>query len=160
MVKQSESSQRISQFERINKIPLDFAVKSIRFINKIPKLNDEPLYDLTDENIGKLKELLGVPFVSFDGVEKYLTLEEKAAAIFCMTIRGHKFGNGNKRTAVVLLLGLLFVNDKWVTFSWAELYELAMEVAKGTSVHFEAQIQEVAQILSKKVIALVEVKEQ
>lgn len=154
----SKSSRNSSQQQRVNEIPLDFAVGAIDYINKMPKLSVEPLYDLTDENISKLHDLIEFPFVSFAGIEKYRTLETKAAAIFCITIRGHKFGNGNKRTAVMLLLLMLYVNAKWITISWTELYNLAMKVAKETSESFETQIEKVAKALSEKVIALEEAR--
>lgn len=64
---QSESSQKISQQKRIKKIPRDFAVLAIRFLNETPGLNAEPLYDLTKENVRKIEELIEVPFASFDG---------------------------------------------------------------------------------------------
>lgn len=156
MEKQLKSSQKINQCEQIKKVPLSFAVHSISYINEMPELNVEPLYDLTKENISKLNELIETPFLSFDGIEKYPTLEEKAAVIFCVTIRGHKFGNGNKRTAVMLLLVLLYINGKWIAFSWVELYKLAMEIAENTCAKFEMQIDEVAKKLSTRVITLTE----
>lgn len=154
MAKQSESSQKTNRQRRVKKISLDFAVSSIKIANEIPELNSESLYDLTDENISKLRELIDAPFISFEGIEKYPTLEEKAAVIFCITIRGHKFGNGNKRTAVILLLTMLYVNEKWLTLSWAALYELAMKTAKDTHTNFETRIEEIAKILSENTITL------
>lgn len=112
----------------------------------------ESMYDITEENIIKLRGLLDIPFLSFDGIEKYQTLAEKAAVIFCATIRGHKFGNGNKRTAVILLLLILYVNKKWISFSWSELYDLAMGIAKSVHIDFDMQVGEVAQELAKRII--------
>lgn len=154
MEKPLKNSRKISSKKRIKKIPLDFAVNSIKVINEMPRLNTEPMYDITDENIIKIRELIDVPFTSFDGVEKYQTLEEKAAAVFCATIRGHKFGNGNKRTAVMLLLAILNINGKWTNFSWSGLYELAMDIASDTHTGFDKQVEDVAKILEKKIIDL------
>lgn len=151
---QSESSRKTNRRGEIKRVPLSFAVESIELLGKVPVLGLEPMYDFTSENISRLCELLDAPFLSFDGIEKYPTLEEKAAVIFCATIRGHKFGNGNKRTAVMLLLAILYVNGKWVSFSWSELYELAMEIAGSGRVDFDSQIEDVAKILAKKIITL------
>ena len=153
-----ENSLRINTQEQIKEIPIDFAVESIRIINKIPKLNAEPMYDLTDENISKLEILIDAPFMSFNGIEKYPSLEEKAAAIFCLTIRGHKFGNGNKRTAVMLLLILLYVNEKWIVLPWTDLCDLAMEIARTTNAKIDKQIEKVSKILGPVIIPPINAK--
>lgn len=149
---QLKSSPRNNRHPQIEEIPFDFAIHSIELINEIPELNSEPLYDLTKENCSKIRELIDIPFVSFGGIEKYSTLEEKAAVILCATIRGHKFGNGNKRTAVMLFLAMLYVNRKWTTLSWKKLYDLAMKTAKDTKKDFETQIEEITKTLSGKII--------
>lgn len=153
MVIQLENSQRTSQQKQIKEIPLEFAVASIELINSMPELSSEPLYDLTEENRLKIRELIDAPFASFGGVEKYPSLEEKAAVIFCSAIRGHKFGNGNKRTAVMLLLAILYVNGKWIALKWEELYNLAMNIAKDKDSNFEKQVKETAKKLSTRITA-------
>lgn len=149
-----KNSQKTSQREQIKKVPLYFAVGAIKLINEMPGFDSEPLYDLTEENISKLQELTDAPFLSFGSIEKYPNLEQKAAVIFCATIRGHKFGNGNKRTAVMLLLAILCINKKWIALSDKALYKLAINVASNTHMSFEAQIEEVTRILSKEIIPL------
>lgn len=154
MERPSRNSQKNNANNRIKKIPLDFAVYSIKSINEMPQLNAEPMYDITDENILKINELIDTPFASFDGIEKYQTLEEKAAVIFCATIRGHKFGNGNKRTAVTLLLAILYVNEKWTTITWTTLYSLAMKIASNNSMSFDEQIEEISKEITPSIINL------
>ena len=149
MVRPSKNSQKTS---KIKKLELPFACQQISNISNMTQLNDEPMYDLNDENIIKIRELIEVPFVSFGGVEKYETLEEKAAALFCATIRGHKFGNGNKRTAVILFLSFVAINKKWSNFSHEELYKLAMKIASNTDANFEEEIEELVELFRKKLV--------
>lgn len=149
MAKPLKSSQKTSAIKNLS---LDFACEQIDNISNMPQLNAEPMYDLTDENIIKIRELIEVPSISFGGIEKYETLEEKAAALFCATIRGHKFGNGNKRTAVILFLSFVAINGKWSKFSQDELYQLAMKIASNTNLSFEKEVEDVAEIFKKNII--------
>lgn len=70
---------------------------------------------------------------SFDGKEKYISIEEKAAALFYHAAKDHLFENGNKRTAVILTMIFLFINNKWLTMSPEEMYDLSLNVASSSS---------------------------
>lgn len=107
----------------------------------------EPLYDLTNENVEKLKSALEIPFVSYMGEEKYKTLSKKAAAMLYLVSKNHAFGNGNKRTAVILMLLLLYENKKWVGFSAKELYKLSIEVTADRSRDIDEAINSLAEII-------------
>lgn len=107
----------------------------------------EPLYDLTDENIDKIKSALEIPFVAFYGVEKYTTLSEKAAATLYLVSKNHAFGNGNKRTAVILALLLLYENGKWVSFTAQQLYDISLQFTSDTRKDTDAVIFELSQII-------------
>ncbi|MDP2694845.1 MAG: type II toxin-antitoxin system death-on-curing family toxin [Gallionella sp.] len=52
------------------------------------------------------------PLTSLGKIDKYPSLDQKAAALFHSLTKNHAFHNGNKRTAVVTLLTLLHRNDK------------------------------------------------
>ena len=89
-------------FPKHKKPDLDWVLYVLRKTDKI--FGYEPLYDLTNDNIEKIKFAINIPFASFAGVEKYRTLSEKAAATLYLISKNHAFGNGNKRTAVILEL--------------------------------------------------------
>jgi len=146
MEKQSKNSQKI------NAISLDVVINLINNFNTIPPFDKEPMYDLNNHNVAVLKGLVDIPFTSFYGKDKYETLEEKAAALFCLTIRGHKFGNGNKRTAVILLFVFLKENNKWIKISWRKLYSISMKVASQVDMDYDKQIQELAEFFGKHII--------
>lgn len=48
-------------------------------------------------------------------------------------IKQHPFLNGNKRIACVSLMVFLSLNDKWLTVTWRELYDIAITVASSQS---------------------------
>ncbi len=71
------------------------------------------------------------PRTGMGNVEKYSTLEEKAAALFHSLVKNHAFHNGNKRTALVTLLTVLFRNDRLLSFELSddEIYNMVLAVA-------------------------------
>lgn len=146
MEKQSKNSQKIKA------ISLDVVVNLINNFNTVPPFDREPMYDLNERNIAILRNLIDIPFTSFYGQDKYETFEEKASALFCLTIRGHKFGNGNKRTAVILLFTFLKENNKWIKISWRKLYDISMEVASQTNADYDTQIKEIADFIKKHIV--------
>jgi len=46
-------------------------------------------------------------------------------------IKNHPFQNGNKRIAIMSLFYFLYKNGKWLSMENAELYNLALDVAKS-----------------------------
>ncbi len=56
---------------------------------------------------------------------------EAARAYFYQIITGHPLRDGNKRTAVLVLLRFLYLNDVWLRLSEAEMYQLAVLVAEN-----------------------------
>ncbi|SDP91498.1 type II toxin-antitoxin system death-on-curing family toxin [Ectopseudomonas guguanensis] len=52
------------------------------------------------------------PHTGMGGVDKYESLEEKVAALFHSLTKNHAFHNGNKRTALVTALTVLYRNDR------------------------------------------------
>lgn len=91
------------------------------------------MFSITPSSIKKIDYLLDIPFTSFGGKEKYISIEEKAAALFYHATKDHLFENGNKRTAVILTMIFLFINSKWLTMSPEEMYDLSLKVASSNS---------------------------
>ena len=59
-----------------------------------------PLHDL---QIQKIDSIVKTVHASYFGPARFKTREEKAAAYFCLIIKGHPVVDGNKRLAVVWL---------------------------------------------------------
>lgn len=93
---------------------------------------DEPMDAFSTRYPHRLESCLAQPFATYDGVEFYPTLEEKAILLFYMVIKDHPFVNGNKRMAVMLMVVFIYTNNKALTASPNELYDLALLVAKST----------------------------
>ena len=137
---------------RHKKPDLEQVLYILREVNTLPIFGSEPMYELTKKNIAKIKSALEIPFVSFFGEEKYITLEEKAAAILYYVSKNHAFPNDNKRTAVILMLALLAANDKWTDFSSEELYSLSLKIASNPSKDHEKNVQSVVNELKNRTV--------
>jgi death-on-curing protein len=80
-------------------------------------------------NRKKLEGALLAPAASFDGVEAYLTLPEKAAVLLYHVARNHAWPNGNKRMALVLTMLFLAINGKSVVVVTDTSYKLVCLIA-------------------------------
>lgn len=58
----------------------------------------------------KLRSIIGAIDQTFDGVNLYKSIEEKAANILYLVIKDHPFSDGNKRIAVILFVYFLEMN--------------------------------------------------
>ncbi|XAQ41720.1 type II toxin-antitoxin system death-on-curing family toxin [Ralstonia solanacearum] len=72
------------------------------------------------------------PQTSLGGIEKYRSIESKAAALFHSLVQNHPFHNGNKRTALVSTVRYLDLNRRRVYGTDDELFDLVTSVADGT----------------------------
>lgn len=59
---------------------------------------------------GKLEASTAAPMQTFSGAELYPDLWNKAAILFFLLIKNHPFLDGNKRTALYVLLRFLEIN--------------------------------------------------
>lgn len=74
-------------------------------INKLKFNNNSTLFAL-ERNDG-LKEILGAIYQSFNGIDVYPSIEEKAANFLYMIIKNHVFIDGNKRIGATLFIYFL-----------------------------------------------------
>lgn len=74
------------------------------------------------------------PRVALGPTEKYPTIFSKAAALFHSLTKNHAFHNGNKRTALVVLLSMLQRNGYYLdrSVSDQDVYELTLSVTADT----------------------------
>jgi death-on-curing family protein len=77
-----------------------------------------------------LESAMAQPFASAFGQDAYLDVVSKAAALFRSLIANHPFGNGNKRTAVVVVDYFLSANGSLLNLSNDQMYELARQTAR------------------------------
>lgn len=93
----------------------------------------EPIFAKNTKNISSIDYLLSIPFNEFGGKEIYPDDADKLAALFYYTIKDHRFENGNKRSAIILMLALAYENNIEMIVWPERLYELAVSVAKSSS---------------------------
>jgi death-on-curing protein len=92
---------------------------------------------------GLLFSALARPAASAFGVDAYATIEVKAAALFHSLARNHALVDGNKRTAWVLTVAFLNINDLDIAMSQDEKFNLIMRVSDGS-----VELDGIAQTLS------------
>ena len=83
-------------------------------------------------DLGALESALAQPRATFDDVELYSTLVDKAAALGFSLIRNHPFVDGNKRSALVVSLLFLRLNGKSIAASMEDRYLTFMALADGS----------------------------
>ncbi len=82
-------------------------------------------------DIGRLESSLAQPRMTFDGVELYPTLVEKAATLGFSIIQNHPFLDGNKRTGHAAMEIFLFLNGFEIRSSTDEQEKVILQVASG-----------------------------
>lgn len=98
------------------------------FFERYLKL-EEPIPDFKFADKDKLKELIHISQHTFNGVDLYPTIEEKASIIFYKINKGHIFLNGNKRMSVFFMLLFLLINNKQIGLPRDEITKKALEIA-------------------------------
>ena len=73
--------------------------------------------------------------VSYEEVEKYPTVEEKAARLAYALIQNHTFVDGNKRIGILVMLMTLKLNHMEPVFTQKELIDLGLGIASGAYVY-------------------------
>ena len=68
---------------------------------------------------------------SFEGMEQYPTVEEKAARLAYDLVGNHAFVDGNKRVGILSMLMMLALNEIALCYTQAELIRLGLEQQAG-----------------------------
>lgn len=84
---------------------------------------------LRDE--GMLDSALNAPFQSFDGVDVYPFLQQKAARLCFGLVKNHPFVDGNKRIGAHAMLVFLVLNGIELKYSQTELSDIILRLASG-----------------------------
>lgn len=84
----------------------DNAMETIRSLKA--KFGGSPLFG--NEKDGSFKSSIGQIYQTFDGVDLYPSVEEKAAMLLYLVTKNHSFSDGNKRIAATLFLWFMHNN--------------------------------------------------
>ena len=99
------------------------------------------LHDLDLENSGGragvrdialLDSAIACAYQTFDGVELYQSVEEKAARLCYGLISNHAFVDGNKRIGILVMLTFLKINNVDVKSSDEDLIKIGYGTANST----------------------------
>ena len=108
---------------------------------KITRENVLAIYNLLTETTGGtigvrdeglLVSALEAPYQTFDGVELFPTVLEKAVRLGYGLVSNHPFVDGNKRIGILVMLTFLELNGIALDFKDSAIVEMALGVASGT----------------------------
>lgn len=80
---------------------------------------------------GLLESALSAPFQSFDGIDSFPSIQQKAARLGYGLIKNHAFVDGNKRIGVHTMLVFLALNGIEIEYTQEELSATILKVAAG-----------------------------
>ena len=80
---------------------------------------------------GLLISALEAPYQTFDGVELFPTVLEKAVRLGYGLVSNHPFVDGNKRIGILVMLTFLELNGIALEFKDDEIVNMALGVASG-----------------------------
>jgi death-on-curing family protein len=95
---------------------------------------NDPISPAGIKNDNMLRSACERPNTGIGSYEKYPAIRQKAAALFHSLTKNHAFHNGNKRTALVALITMLYRNDYRLRdeVSDDELYDMVLSVTTDT----------------------------
>ena len=82
-------------------------------------------------DFGRVQAAVAQPMATFDGVELYTTLGEKAAALAFSLVQGHPFIDGNKRIGHAAMETFLVLNGFQISASVDEQERTVLALASG-----------------------------
>lgn len=80
---------------------------------------------------GLLESALARPRASAFGADAYVDLDHKAGALLHSIARNHALVDGNKRLALAAIIAFYGLNERRLTLTNDEAYDLVMDVARG-----------------------------
>lgn len=80
---------------------------------------------------GLLESALNAPFQSFDGMDSFPSIQQKAARLGFGIIKNHAFVDGNKRIGTHVMLVFLALNGIELDYTQEELSDIILNVAAG-----------------------------
>ena len=100
--------ETLSEETEIQKLSYENAIQQIRIWRDFQKAGN--LFG--NEKDQSFKSSLDTIYQTFDGIDLYPTIEEKAANLLYFIVKNHSFSDGNKRIAAGLFVYFLDMNNK------------------------------------------------
>lgn len=94
----------------------------------------DPVPEYNSSYLHKIDSVVARPQDTFDGVDLYPELFEKAACYFYFINKLHPFMNGNKRMSIVCTYVFLRMNGKVLEAEEDEIYDFAKEISNGRDI--------------------------
>ena len=89
-------------------------------------------------DVGLLDSAICMPYMTFDGIELYPSIEQKAAQLCYGLVKNHPFIDGNKRIGANCMEILLYLNNIELEYnSEEEISDCILAVAEGNMDAFE-----------------------
>ena len=105
------------------------SVSDVEELHKVLISNFGGAYGIRDRDL--LESAILRPFQTFDNLELYPTIIEKAASLIESILINHPFIDGNKRTGYALLRLFLLQNGFDLISSQDNKYEFVINIASG-----------------------------
>ncbi len=109
-----------------------------------------------NEKDGSFRSSIGTIYQTFDGVELYPSVEEKAAMLLYLVVKNHSFSDGNKRIAAFLFLWfmegnrILYKPDGTPLIGNNTLVALTLMIAESRPDEMEVMIKVVVNLINKQ----------
>ena len=109
-----------------------------------------------NEKDGSFKSSIGQIYQTFDGVELYPSVEEKAAMLLYLVVKNHSFSDGNKRIAAMLFLwfmeknGILYGTSCQKRIANNTLVALTLMIAESRTEEMDVIVKVVVNLINKE----------
>lgn len=135
-----------------------FVINYVEAINAIKNLKDKfggsSLFG--NQKDDSFKGSINNIYQTFDGIDLYPSLEEKAANLLYFVVKNHSFSDGNKRIAAYLFIwfldrnGLLYRADGTKRIADNALVALTLMIAESKPVEHEIMIKVIVNLINSK----------
>ena len=108
-----------------------------------------------NEKDDSFKSSIGQIYQTFDGVDLYPSVEEKAAMLLYLVTKNHSFSDGNKRIAATLFLwfmqnnGILYNSDDSKRISNGTLVAITLMIAESRPEEKDIMVKVVVNLINK-----------
>ena len=127
------------------------AMKEINVLKE--KFGYSPLFG--NEKDDSFKSSIGQIYQTFDGVDLYPSVEEKAAMLLYLVTKNHSFSDGNKRIAATLFLwfmnnnGILYREDGTKRIADSTLVALTLMIAESRTQEKDVMVKVIVNLINK-----------
>lgn len=127
------------------------AMQAIQSVKE--RFGESPLFG--NEKDESFRSSIGQIYQTFDGIELYPSVEEKAAMLLYLVTKNHSFSDGNKRIAATLFLwflnnnGILYREDGTKRIADGTLVALTLMIAESRPEEKDVMVKVVVNLINK-----------